>query len=86
MSIGGGRFRLIMVFFFFSLSLPLVAKRYFMLMLLQNETRIWITETDGNSMALQRRSRRMIQQRQHDIQHNKTSAVYPWLKVVCIKQ
>lgn len=82
MSIGGGRFRLIMVFFFFSLSF----NRYYMLMLLQNETRIWITETDGNSMALQRRSRRMIQQRQHDIQHNKTSAVYPWLKVVCIKQ
>lgn len=82
MSIGGGRFRLIMVFFFFSLSF----NRYYMLMLLQNETRIWIMETDGNSMALQRRSRRMIQQRQHDIQHNKTSAVYPWLKVVCIKQ
>lgn len=81
MSIGGGRFRLIMVFFFFSLSF----NRYYMLMLLQNETRIWIMETDGNSMALQRRSRRMIQQRQHDIQHNKTSAVYPWLKVVCIK-
>lgn len=76
MSIGGGRFRLIMVFFFFSLSF----NRYYMLMLLQNETRIWIMETDGNSMALQRRSRRMIQQRQHDIQYNNTSAVYESIK------
>lgn len=75
MSIGGGRFRLIMVFFFFSLSF----NRYYMLMLLQNETRIWIMETDGNSMALQRRSRRMMQQRQHDIQYN-TSAVYESIK------
>ena len=82
MSIGGGRFRLIMVFFFFSLSF----NRYYMLMLLQNETRIWITGMGGSSMALQRRSRRMIQQRQHDIQYNNTSAVYPWLKIVCIKQ
>ncbi len=75
MNIGGGRFRLIMVFFFFSLSF----NRYYMLMLLQNETRIWIMETDGNSMALQRRSRRMMQQRQHDIQYN-TSAVYESIK------
>lgn len=75
MNIGGGRFRLIMVFFFFSLSFY----RYYMLMLLQNETRIWIMETDGNSMALQRRSRRMMQQRQHDIQYN-TSAVYESIK------